>query len=378
MSHLLVTNDFPPKVGGIQSYLWQLWSRLPPERVTVLTTAHPGAGAFDAAQRFRIERTRSAVLLPTPRLARRVEALADEVGAGVVLLDPALPLGILGPRLGRPYALVLHGAEVTVPGRLPLARSALAAVLRGAVHVIAAGTYPGAEAARVAGTAMPPATVVPPAVDTERFRPLDPGGRAKARADHGLPPEGPLVACVTRLVPRKGVDVLIQACARLAPAHPGLTLAVAGAGRDRPRLERLARRAEVAVRFLGRVGDDVLPELHATADVFAMPCRARWGGLEQEGFGIVFLEAAASGVPQVAGASGGAADAVVHGSTGLVVDRPGRPDAVAAAIGVLLADPRRRAEMGAAARRRAVEAFSADLLAARLDSTLLELEVGRP
>src|SRR5256714_15488099 len=126
MPSLLVTNDFPPKVGGIQSYLWELWRRLPAEEVTVLATPYPGAAEFDRAQPFRVVRDRSKVLLPTPALAGRIDALAREVGAGVIFLDPALPLGALGPRLAAaPYVAVLHGAEVTVPGRLPGSRSLL-------------------------------------------------------------------------------------------------------------------------------------------------------------------------------------------------------------------------------------------------------------
>jgi phosphatidylinositol alpha-1,6-mannosyltransferase len=119
MPHLLVTNDFPPKIGGIQSYLWELWRRLPAGEVTVFTTAHRGADVFDKAQPFRIVRSKSAVLLPNRLLARRIRRLAAEVGAKAVVLDPVLPLGLIGPRLGLPYAAVLHGTEITVPGRLP-------------------------------------------------------------------------------------------------------------------------------------------------------------------------------------------------------------------------------------------------------------------
>ncbi len=148
MGHLLVTNDFPPKVGGIQTYLWDLWSRLPADEVTVLTTPHPDAPMFDAAAACRIERVSEPVLLPTPATARRIRALADEVGAGIVLLDPALPIGALGPALGRPYGLVLHGAEVTVPGRTVAALPVLRRTLRGAALVVAAGGYPLAEGER--------------------------------------------------------------------------------------------------------------------------------------------------------------------------------------------------------------------------------------
>jgi phosphatidyl-myo-inositol dimannoside synthase len=369
MSHLLVTNDFPPKLGGIQSYLWELWRRLDPATFTVLTTPYDGAAAWDAEQPFRVVRTSQKVLLPTPSLARRIDALAAETGAGLVLLDPALPLGLLGPRLATPYGLVLHGAEVTVPGRLPGSRALLGRVLRGAVEVVAAGGYPAAEAERAAGRSLP-VTVVPPGVDPERFRPLDPERRAKARALFDLPADGRVVASLSRLVPRKGMDVLIEAAARLAPERPDLVVAIGGSGRDRRRLERLVASTGAPVRLLGRVPDDDLADLYGCADVYAMLCRNRWGGLEQEGFGIVFLEAAACAVPQIAGASGGAAEAVAHGVTGLVVDTPGDAVAAAGALATLLDDPERRATMGAAARRRVEDELAYDVLARRLAEVL--------
>ena len=374
MAHLLVTNDFPPKVGGIQSYLWELWRRLPPERVTVLTTPYDGTREWDASQAFRVERTKEKVLFPTPSLVRRIDRLAEEVGAGVVVLDPALPLGLLGPRLQRPYAIVVHGAEVTVPGRLPGSRQLLGHVLRGASHVIAAGGYPAAEARHAAGRSMPPVTVVPPGVDAQRFRPLDDAERKAARADLGLPADAQLVVSVSRLVPRKGMDTLIDAAARLRSSHPDLVVAIAGGGRDRKRLEARAGRLGAPVRFLGRVPDDQLPAAYGCGDVFAMLCRNRWAGLEQEGFGIVFVEAAACGVPAVAGDSGGAAEAVADGETGIVVRRPDDADQVADAIARLLDDDAVREHMGAAARRRAETEFSNDRLASRLDTALVELE----
>jgi phosphatidylinositol alpha-1,6-mannosyltransferase len=370
--HVLVTNDFPPKVGGIQSYLWELWRRLPADEVTVLTTAHEDAGPWDAAQPFRIERTREPVLLPHPGLLARVRRLADEVDADVVLLDPALPLGLLGPALDRPYGVVIHGAEITVPGRLPGLRSLLGRVLRGAQVVVAAGGYPLAEAERAAGRSLA-AVLVPPGVDTDRFHPLEPAERAAVRARHGLAVDRPLVLSVSRLVPRKGMDVLIEAVGRVrATTEPDLQLAVGGGGRDRARLERLAAERRVPVHFLGRVADEELPGLYGCADLFAMLCRNRWLGLEQEGFGIVFLEAAAAGVPQVAGRSGGAHEAVVHGETGLVVRFPQTVEPVAAALQVLLRDHELRAGYGRAGRDRAVEEYSYDVLAERLRLGLLE------
>jgi phosphatidyl-myo-inositol dimannoside synthase len=367
--HLLVTNDFPPKVGGIQSYLWELWRRLPADEATVLCTPFEGDRAWDAAQPFRVERSRSRVLLPTAGTLRAVDRLAAEVDAEVVLLDPALPLGLLGPRLERPYGVVLHGAEVTIPGRLPWMRPFLARVLRGARVVVAAGGYPAAEGERAARRSLP-TVIVPPGVDVDRFVPLGDDARSSVRRRLGLDPSAPTVLSVSRLVPRKGMDVLIEATAAMAGAVPRVQLAIAGAGRDRRRLERLARRHGARVVFLGRVPDDDLPALYGAADVFAMLCRNRWGGLEQEGFGIVFLEAAACGVPQVAGRSGGSHEAVVDGATGIVVDRPRSVDEAVAALSRLLADPAEARRMGAAGRSRALAEFTYDGLARRLREAL--------
>jgi phosphatidylinositol alpha-1,6-mannosyltransferase len=369
MKHLLVTNDFPPKIGGIQSLLWEWWRRLPPDSFAVLTSPYAGAAEFDAAQPFHIERTREPVLLPHPWMVQRVNAMARRVGADLVVLDPALPLGLVGPSLDLPYDLVLHGAEITVPGRLPASRQLLGHVLRRARHVVAAGGYPAAEAEHAAGRALP-VTVVPPGVDTERFVPLSVDERQRARERFGIAPDAELVVGISRLVPRKGFDTAIRAVAMLAPSRPRLRLAIAGAGRDADRLKALADRLAAPVTFLGRVAHDDLPLLYGCADVSAMLCRNRWGGLEQEGFGIVFLEAAACGVPQVAGRSGGAHEAVDDGVTGLVVQHPDEPRDVAAALEQLLDDPAARARMGAAGRERAVRDFSYDVLARRLGVSL--------
>jgi phosphatidyl-myo-inositol dimannoside synthase len=208
-----------------------------------------------------------------------------------------------------------------------------------------------------------PTLVIPPGVDVDRFHPLTDAERRAGRARFGLPVDGPLVVGVSRLVVRKGFDTLLAALARL----PGVHLALAGGGRDRRRLELLARRRGVAdrVTFLGRVADDDLPVVYGVGDVFAMLCRDRWAGLEQEGFGIVFVEAAAAGVPAVAGRSGGSHEAVVDGETGVVVD-PGQLDDVVAALAGLLADPDRRAALGAAARARVESELAYDHLVARL------------
>jgi phosphatidylinositol alpha-1,6-mannosyltransferase len=370
LSSLLVTNDFPPKVGGIQSYLYELWRRLPPAETTVLTTPYAGTEAFDAQHGFRIERTKERFLLPKPSLATRVDALAREVGAQVIFVDPMLPVGAIGPRLrSAPFVVVAHGAEITVYGRVPGSGLLGRRVLRHAAGVVAAGTYPARQAERTARRPLR-GVIVPPGVDVERFAP-EPGDatagddeRAATRRRLRLDPDRPLVLGVSRLVPRKGFDVLIEAVAGLPD---DVVLAIAGAGRDRKRLEVLAARRDVEdrVRFLGRVRDEDLPALYRCADVFSMPCRERWGGLEAEGFGIVFLEAAACGLPVVAGHSGGAQEAVDDGVTGFVVDPPDAPG-VRDALARLLTDTALRAGMGRAGRERAVAEFSYDALVERL------------
>jgi phosphatidylinositol alpha-1,6-mannosyltransferase len=369
LKHLLVTNDFPPKIGGIQSLLWEWWRRLPPDSFAVLTSPYAGTAEFDAAQPFLIERTREPVLLPHPWMVHRVNEMAARVGADLVVLDPALPLGLIGPSLTLPYDVVLHGAEVTVPGRLPLSKRTLAHVLRRARHIVAAGGYPAAEAEHAAGRTLP-ITVVPPGVDTERFVPLTPTQRGEARVHFEFAHDAEVIVGISRLVPRKGFDTAIRAAALLRPSRPNLVLAIAGGGRDDARLRQLAAQLDAPVRFLGRVSNDELPLLYGCADLYTMLCRNRWGGLEQEGFGIVFLEAAACGVPQVAGDSGGAAEAVDDGVTGVVVREPDDPRQVATVFERLLDDPAQRRAMAVAGRARAVAEFSYDVLAHRLGESL--------
>ncbi len=423
MRHILLTNDFPPKVGGIQSYLWELWRRLPPDDVTVLTSSRDESDWWDAQQKFRIIRSREPVLLPNPHLARKVRRLASTFGAEAVVIDPALPLGLLGPHLGLPYALVLHGAEVTVPGRLPVSRQLLVRALSSASLWIAAGGYPEAEARRAmrgggkgarsgevptgdlpsgeepaerpggggidaSGSVGPPSVRIPPGVDTERFRPLPRIDRLAARARFGLPARGPLVVSVSRLVPRKGMDTLIEAAGRASSRIPGLSVAIAGDGRDRRRLERLAAASTVPVKLLGELTDAELSEFYACSDCFALCSRSRWAGLEQEGFGAVLVEAASSGVPCITIEGGGVSEAVVDGETGFVVrpavkaktgrfalshGRAAEADGVAEALVQVLTKPALARRMGEAGRRRAERELSYDVLALRLAEALSEL-----
>jgi phosphatidylinositol alpha-1,6-mannosyltransferase len=374
--HLLVTNDYPPKTGGIQVYLHELWRRLEPGRAVVVTaSSHPDASAFDASSDVVVERVAARTLIaPTPRTLAVIEDAIERHQPDLVLLDPAWPLGMLGPRLSRPYGVVLHGAEVAIPARLPIVASSLRYVLRHAEVAICAGTYPEAQARRNAAEWMPPTLHVPPGVDTQRFTPLDPSRRDDVRERMGLSRNALLVSSYSRLVPRKGMDTLIRASALLVRQFPQLQVAIGGAGRDRVRLERLAKRLDAPVVFLGRVDDDDLSPWLGASDLMVMACRSRWAGLEQEGFGIVFLEAAASGVAQVAGRSGGSDEAVHQGLTGLVVPSPRRATDVARDVTRLLEDDELRCELAHNARTLALEQFDWRVLARRLSAGLASFD----
>ena len=369
VKHLLVTNDFPPKIGGIQNLLYEWWRRLPSESFAVLTSPYSGSKQFDAAQSFEIRRTREPVLLPHPLMVRKINKMAKQFGAELVVLDPALPLGLIGPNLNLPYAVVLHGAEIVVPGRLPVVSRLLSRVLNNAELIIASGSYPAAEASRVCRSSKR-IEVITPGVDIQRFKVLSSEQRIEARKRFGVAEDAELIVGISRLVPRKGFDVLIRAVARLAIEFPKLRLIVGGDGRDRARLERIARELMSPTTFLGRVSDDDLPKLYGCADINAMLCRSRWMGLEQEGFGIVFAEAAACGVPQIAGRSGGASDAVDHDITGLIVEDPTRVDDVVSSLRRLLVDKSQLLKMGQASRLRAENLFDYDKLALKLGQVL--------
>jgi phosphatidylinositol alpha-1,6-mannosyltransferase len=370
--HLLVTNDYPPKTGGIQVYLHELWRRLDDGRSVVLTaSSHEGAADFDASSTVTVERVRSSTLfLPTWRALRAIEAAIERHQPDLVLLDPAWPLGLLGPWLSRPYGVILHGAEVTIPGRIPLVASSLRYVLKNATVAVAAGSYPASEAVRNAAERLGPAIQVPPGVDTSRFTPLTGAARESARSDFGFGDDDFIIASYSRLVPRKGMDTLIRASALLSASYPKLRVVIGGTGRDRDRLERLASKLTAPVTFLGFVDDDAQPRWIGASDLMVMACRSRWLGLEQEGFGIVFVEAAACGLAQIAGRSGGSHDAVRDGETGIVLKNSRSARELAGAIESLMLDEERRALYARQARALALTNFSWDSLALELGSGL--------
>ncbi|NOZ28443.1 MAG: glycosyltransferase family 4 protein [Chloroflexi bacterium] len=326
----LLTLDFPPGVGGVQTYLYEIACRLAKRHELIVVT--PVGASPDAEEPFR------RVVLPssTPW------AFARSLGA---LRPDRVLVGHAHPRLLVPAALVARGRY----GAIAYGNDYLAAQRRwhrplfnwllGRSRPLVTITRANAELLRRLG--LPRPVVVYPGTDPTRFRPPP------------SPPESPFVLLtVGRLVPRKGIDMVLRVLPALLAEFPGLRYRVAGDGPDRPRLERIARDLGVAhaVEFLGRVPDERLPDLYRSAHVFVMPAREEREAASMEGFGIVYLEASASGLPVVAGRSGGAVEAVREGETGLLVP-PDDPEALTRTLRDLLGDAALRRRMGQAGRR---------------------------
>ncbi|BBX61960.1 GDP-mannose-dependent alpha-(1-6)-phosphatidylinositol monomannoside mannosyltransferase [Mycobacterium saskatchewanense] len=371
---LLVTNDFPPRPGGIQSYLGEFVGRLVrsgSHSVTVYAPQWKGADTYDAAAGYRVVRHPGTLMLPVPTVDARMRRLIADDGVDTVWFGAAAPLALLAGRARRAGARRVvastHGHEVGW-SMLPVARSVLRRIGDDTDVVTFVSRYTRSRFAPAFG---PKARLeyLPPGVDTDRFRP-DPLARAELRDRYGLGGR-PTVVCVSRLVPRKGQDTLIRALPSIRRRVDGAALVIVGGGPYLDTLRKLARECGVAddVTFTGGVPAAELPAHHALADVFAMPCRTRGGGMDVEGLGIVFLEASATGVPVIAGRSGGAPETVRHNETGLVVDGRSVHD-VADAVAGVLGDRDRAAAMGAAGRRWVTEQWRWDTLATRLGELL--------
>ena len=353
MRILAITNDFPPKPGGIQQYLSSLVQALPAE-VRVLAPrdegVDPGVG--------RGERT---FMWPTPGVRRWVQEEMAGFSPDVILFGAPHPLAWMGPRLreetGVPYAVLCHGAEVTIPAAFPVTRQLLRRPLVRADAVFAVSRY---TLERVQRLTRRPVRYV--------------GGGVDAAFTPGVPPLGPpVVGCVSRFVPRKGQRRVLEAAARLRAEGRDLSVLLVGTGRDEQALRRAADRLGVPTRFEVGVPWERLPGLYREMSVFAMPCRSRWFGLEIEGLGLVFLEAAASGLPVLAGDSGGSPETVVPGVTGFVAARTG---AVAEGLRLLLDAPDTTREMGAAGRGRVRTDFTWEAVAARFMEGLEAVTTG--
>jgi phosphatidylinositol alpha-1,6-mannosyltransferase len=367
---LLITNDFPPRQGGIQSFVHELAVRQPAGSIAVYASDYAGAAEFDAAQPFPVRRHPSGLLVPTPDARQRVVQALREFGCSAVWFGAAAPLGLLAPALrsaGAERVLAMtHGHEAGW-AMLPGARRALRRIGDHCDVVTYLGEY---FRQRIAGPLGPHPQLfqLTPGVDVETFRPDVDGFEVRAR--HGLAGRQ-VIACVSRLVRRKGQDTLLRALPMVRAAVPDVTLLLVGDGAYRTDLEKLAGRLGVAdaAVFTGGVPHRELPAHYAAADVFAMPCRTRRAGFDVEGLGIVYLEASATGLPVLAGDSGGAPDAVRDGETGYVVD--GRDvHAVAERLITLLRNVALRAKLGAAGRAWVEQSWRWDVQAYRLTGLL--------
>jgi phosphatidyl-myo-inositol dimannoside synthase len=333
---LLITNDFPPKPGGIQQYLGNVIDAYPDEW-HVVAPADPAAAPDE-----RISRSGSSFMWPTPKTASWIERQAADFEPDVILFGAPHPLPFLGPglrdRLGIPYGVLSHGAEVTLPAAAPGTRRAVAKALRDADVRFAVSRFTADRVRRLTGKDV---TFVGAGVDVGVFTPPPNGDN-----------ETPVVGCVSRFVPRKGQHRLIEATARLS--RP-VELLFVGKGRTEAQLRKLADKRGVRARFVVDAPWADLPGLYRTMDIFCMPCKSRWGGLEVEGLGLVFLEAAATGLPVLAGGSGGAPETVIPGQTGYVVHST---DDIVQGLALLLDDADRAREMGRNGRNFVEEVFT--------------------
>ncbi len=336
MRLLLITNDYPPKPGGIQQYLGNLIDTYPDEW-HVIAPADPAAVPDE-----RISRASSSFMWPTPQIASWVEQQAVRFRPDAILFGAPHPLPFLGPalrdRLGVPYGVLSHGAEVTLPAAAPGTRQVVAKALSDADVRFAVSRFTADRVRRLTGEDV---VFVGAGVDIDTFRPPPNGGN-----------DVPVVGCVSRFVPRKGQHRLIDAAARLS--RP-VELLFVGKGRTESQLRRRAARRGVFTRFEVDVPWSDLPGLYREMDVFCMPCKSRWGGLEVEGLGLVFLEAAATGLPVLAGDSGGSPETVIPGHTGYVVHST---DDIAEGLDLLLENPDRARAMGREGRRFVEDVFT--------------------
>ncbi|GAA2228205.1 glycosyltransferase family 4 protein [Streptomyces amakusaensis] len=347
---LIVTNDFPPRQGGIETFVHEMAVRFPRDGVVVYTSATPGGEAFDARLPFPVVRDRARTLLPTGRPTRRAAELIRRHRCDSVWFGAAAPLGLMAPALRRTtdaerFVATTHGHEVWW-ARTPGARSLLRRVGAQVDCLTHLGGYTRERIARAVGTeAAARMRRLTPGVDAALFHRRGQG--AEVRSRYGLG-ERPVVLCAARLVPRKGQDTLVRALRRVHRVRPDTALLLVGGGPYERELRELAVREGVSdsVVLAGGHPHEAMPSFYAAADVFAMPCRTRRAGLEVEGLGIVFLEAAAAGLPVVVGASGGAPDAVRDGETGFVVDGRSVPE-LAGRLLELLGDRELARRMGA-------------------------------
>lgn len=369
---LVVTNDFPPTVGGIQSYIRDFLDTQDPEGITVFASTQDteAAAVFDATRDYEVIRWPRSVMLPTPTTAQAMAEIIKAREIDNVWFGAAAPLALMARSAREAGATRIiastHGHEVGW-SMLPGSRQLLRRIGEEVDTVTYISDYTLTRFRSAFGP-HPTFQHLPSGVDGDIFQPTSPEQQERTRERWGIPAQTPVISCISRLVPRKGQDKLIEAMPAVLKVHPEAVLVIVGGGRIEERLRRQAATLGGSVRFLGRLEHAEMIDVLAASDIFAMPARTRGGGLDVEGLGIVYLEAQACGVPVIAGTSGGAPETVTP-QTGLVVD--GRDvTKLSAAIAGLLADPARRKAMGVAGREHVENTWLWEFLGARLTQIL--------
>lgn len=371
---LLVTNDLGPRAGGIETFILGLLSQLDGSDCVIYTSAQEGSEAFDQKlnQDFGVVvvRDRGKVLLPTPRVNRSVLQVMKENESEIIWFGAAMPLGWMSGYLKRNGAKrivsLTHGHEVWWAKVRPFSW-----ILKQSTRSIDVLTYLG-EFTRKAITPSVSKNCqlvqIAPGISLEHF---SPGKKSETLVSELHLNNKQVIVSVGRLVHRKGQDQLLRALPAVLAIHPDVVLIFVGVGPRRKKLDQLVTQYKVSdyVRFVGRIQYAELPAYFRLADLFVMPSRSRFAGLEVEGLGIVYLEASASGIPVIAGASGGAPDAVLDGKTGVTIDGT-NVSAIADAINDLLDHPSRMQEMGAAGRLWTTENWSWNFWGARFREVL--------
>ncbi len=323
-STLLITNDFGPRAGGIESFVIGLLERMPKSQVVVYTSVQGDTKSYDAdwfnSFGVKVIRDQSKILLPTPRVVRTLQSLIRQDGIENIWFGAAAPLGVSARWLKKAGAsnvvALTHGHEVWWARIWPFSW-AISEIAKQSNHLTYLGEFTKAAMIKRVGDSNKLVRVAP-GIDTEHFKPVS---AAQLREELQLA-HRPTIVTVGRLVHRKGQDRLLEALPRIIKEIPDVALVFVGEGPHRQQLDNLVKKLGLQnhVYFIGRIQFSELPKYICVGDVFAMPSRSRFFGLEVEGLGIVYLEASACGLPVIAGASGGAPDAVIAGETGLVVD----------------------------------------------------------
>lgn len=359
-SILLVTNDFGPRAGGIESFVIGLLERVPAGEVIVYTSFQPAHESYDQKwmkdYQVQVIRDRSKILLPTPRVIRDLQAVVRRNSITKVWFGAAAPLGVSSRWLRKvgvkQIVALTHGHEVWWSKIWPFSW-AISEIGERVDYV----TYLGAFTKTALSAQIKDSSKlirIAPGIDTNHFSPRD---SADLREEHGLA-NRPTVISVGRLVHRKGQDRLIEALPKVLESIPDAALVLVGEGPYRKQLDALVKKYDLSdhVFFIGRINFAELPNYICMGDVFAMPSRSRLFGLEVEGLGIVYLEASSCGLPVIGGASGGAPDAVIDGETGFVVDG-NNLNVISTQIVKLLSDAKLRQKMGERGREWAIESW---------------------